>query len=312
MKHLIFDLQGNGGGLLYAAQQIADEFLTDQKLIVYSEGRAQPRSDLKAGKKGLWEDGQLVVLTDEYSASASEIVSGAIQDWDRGLIVGRRSYGKGLVQRPIDLTDGSQMRLTIARYYTPSGRCVQKPYDDIESYKKDLTDRYLNGEFSNQDSIKLPDSLKYNTLILNREVYGGGGIMPDVFVPIDTASITDYYRDLIQEGHLTSFTLEYVDKNREKLLEKYPTFADFNTSFKTDKALMDEFFKHVEKEDKELKFNEEQYKISENLLKLRMKAVLAQDIWGYNEFYQIYNESNEILQRAVQVLEKNEYAEKLK
>jgi carboxyl-terminal processing protease len=312
MKHLIFDLQGNGGGLLYAAQQIADEFLTDQKLIVYSEGRAQPRSDLKAGKKGLWEDGQLVVLTDEYSASASEIVSGAIQDWDRGLIVGRRSYGKGLVQRPIDLTDGSQMRLTIARYYTPSGRCVQKPYDDIESYKKDLTDRYLNGEFSNQDSIKLPDSLKYNTLILNREVYGGGGIMPDVFVPIDTASITDYYRDLIQEGHLTSFTLEYVDKNREKLLEKYPTFADFNASFKTDKALMDEFFKHVEKEDKELKFNEEQYKISENLLKLRMKAVLAQDIWGYNEFYQIYNESNEILQRAVQVLEKNEYAEKLK
>jgi carboxyl-terminal processing protease len=312
MKHLIFDLQGNGGGLLYAAQQIADEFLTEQKLIVYSEGRAQPRSDLKAGKKGLWEDGQLVVLTDEYSASASEIVSGAIQDWDRGLIVGRRSYGKGLVQRPIDLTDGSQMRLTIARYYTPSGRCVQKPYDDIESYKKDLTDRYLNGEFSNQDSIKLPDSLKYNTLILNREVYGGGGIMPDVFVPIDTASITDYYRDLIQEGHLTSFTLEYVDKNREKLLDKYPTFADFNASFKTDKALMDEFFKHVEKEDKELKFNEEQYKISEDLLKLRMKAVLAQDIWGYNEFYQIYNESNEILQRALQVLENNEYAEKLK
>ena len=252
------------------------------------------------------------MLTDEYSASASEIVSGAIQDWDRGLIVGRRSYGKGLVQRPIDLTDGSQMRLTIARYYTPSGRCVQKPYDDIESYKKDLTDRYLNGEFSNQDSIKLPDSLKYNTLILNREVYGGGGIMPDVFVPIDTASITDYYRDLIQEGHLTSFTLEYVDKNREKLLDKYPTFADFNASFKTDKALMDEFFKHVEKEDKELKFNEEQYKISEDLLKLRMKAVLAQDIWGYNEFYQIYNESNEILQRALQVLENNEYAEKLK
>ena len=151
-----------------------------------------------------------------------------------------------------------------------------------------------------------------NAQVVISQVYGGGGIMPDVFVPIDTASITDYYRDLIQEGHLTSFTLEYVDKNREKLLEKYPTFADFNASFKTDKTLMDEFFKHVEKEDKELKFNEEQYKISEDLLKLRMKAVLAQDIWGYNEFYQIYNESNEILQRAVQVLEKNEYAEKLK
>lgn len=309
MKKLIFDLQDNGGGLLDAAQKVADEFLSDDKLIVYSEGRAQPRNNLKAGKKGLWEDGALVILTDEYSASASEIVSGAIQDWDRGLIVGRRSYGKGLVQRPIDLTDGSQMRLTIARYYTPTGRWIQKPYDDPELYKKDLTQRYLNGEFSHADSIKLPDSLKFETLITKRTVYGGGGIMPDIFVPIDTLQITDYFRDLIQGGHVNSFSLEYVDKQRDKLLAIYPTFESYMKNFSMDKAFMDEFFAYVEKEDKDIVFKESEYKTSENLIKLRLKSVLAQDIWGYNEFYQIYNESNEIIQRAVQSLENKEYEE---
>ena len=279
MKHLIFDLQDNGGGLLYAAQQLADEFLSGDKLIVYSEGRSQPRSDLKAGKKGLWEDGKLVILTDEYSASASEILSGAVQDWDRGVIVGRRTYGKGLVQRPIDLTDGSQIRLTIARYFTPSGRFIQKPYDDLDEYHNDITRRFENGEFNSADSIKFPDSLKHYTLSKKRTVYGGGGIMPDVFVPIDTSGVTDYFKDLIQKGHLTGFSLEYVDKNRDKLLEKYPDFNSFLTQFTIDKKYMDEFFAYVEKEDKELKFNEEQYKVSEALLKLRMKAVLAQDIW---------------------------------
>ena len=307
MKHLVFDLQGNGGGLLDAAQKIADEFLSDDKLIVYSEGRAQPRSNLKAYKKGLWEEGKLVILTDEYSASASEILSGSIQDWDRGLIVGRRTYGKGLVQRPIDLTDGSQMRLTIARYYTPSGRCVQKPYNDIDDYRNDLNNRYKNGEFTNMDSIHLADSLKYTTLSTKRTVYGGGGIMPDIFVPLDTTEITDYYKDLIQNGHINSFSLEYVDKHRDELLVQYPTFDSYLKGFTIDKKLMDEFFKFVEKEDKELKFNEEQYKSSENLLKLRMKAILAQDIWGYNEFYQVYNQSNEIVLRAVKAIETGEY-----
>jgi carboxyl-terminal processing protease len=307
MKHLIFDLQGNGGGLLDAAQKVADEFLSGEKLIVYSEGRAQPRTNLKAGKKGLWEDGSLIVLTDEYSASASEIVSGAIQDWDRGMIIGRRSYGKGLVQRPIDLTDGSQVRLTIARYYTPTGRWIQKPYDDPEAYKKDLTQRYLNGEFQHVDSIKLPDSLKFQTMVTNRTVYGGGGIMPDVFVALDTTEITDYYSDLIQGGHVTGFSLEYVDKNRDHLLAQYPSFKDFNSKFVVDKKFMDEFFAYVEREDKELKFNEEQYKISETLLKLRIKAVLAQDVWGYSEFYQVYNQSNEIMQRAVKAIQDKEY-----
>lgn len=312
MENLIFDLQGNGGGLLYAAHQLADEFLSGDKLIVYSEGRAQPRSDLKAGRKGAWENGQLIILTDEYSASASEILSGAIQDWDRGLVVGRRTYGKGLVQRPIDLTDGSQIRLTIARYYTPTGRFIQKPYDDPEAYDKDLTQRYLNGEFTNADSIKLPDSLKHETLINKRTVYGGGGIMPDVFVPLDTNGITDYYRNLVQKGYLNGFVLEYVDKNRDEILKSHQDFNSFRNHFKIDKGIMNEFFDYVKKEDPELEYNDEQYKTSEDLLTLRMKAVMAQDIWGYNEFYQIYNDSNEIVMKAVEILQKGEYDNKLK
>ena len=306
MKHLVFDLQGNGGGLLDAAQKLADEFLSGDKLIVYSEGRAQPRSNLKAYRTGKWEDGQLILLTDEYSASASEILSGAIQDWDRGLIIGRRSFGKGLVQRPIDLTDGSQIRLTIARYYTPAGRFIQKPYDDMEAYDNDLTQRYLNGEFSHVDSIKLPDSLKHQTLLSKRTVYSGGGIMPDIFVPIDTSEITDYFRDLVQGGHVMSFSLEYVDKHRDKMLASYPSFADFKSKFVLDEKFMKEFFEFVKTADAKLEYNAEEYKTSEKLLKMRIKANLAQDIWGYDEFYEIFNESNEALVRAVQAIQNGE------
>ena len=312
MKHLIFDLQDNGGGLLYAAQQLADEFLSGDKLIVYSEGRSQPRSDLEAGKKGLWEEGKLVILTDEYSASASEILSGAVQDWDRGVIVGRRTYGKGLVQRPIDLTDGSQMRLTIARYFTPSGRFIQKPYDDLDEYHKDIAKRLENGELNSADSIKFPDSLKHYTLTNKRIVYGGGGIMPDVFVPIDTSGVNDLFRDLNQKGYITGFSLEYVDKNRDKLLETYPQFDSFNKNFSIDKSFMDEFFSYVSKEDKEFKLTDEQLKECESLLKLRMKAVLAQDIWGYNEFYQVINSQNEILNKAISVITSDVYEKVLK
>lgn len=311
MENLIFDLQGNGGGLLYTAKYLADEFLSDDKLIVYSEGRAQPRSDLNAGIKGLWEDGKLVVLTDEYSASASEILSGAIQDWDRGMIVGRRTFGKGLVQRPIDLTDGSQIRLTIARYYTPSGRFIQKSYEDKDAYRKDLVERYDRGEFLHEDSIKFEDSLVFETLIKKRKVYGGGGIMPDVFVPLDTTEVTDYFTALVRSGNVNSFALEYVDKNREDLLSNYDTFDKFRDNFDLDKKFMDDFFEYIEKEreedDEELKFNKEEYELSENLLKLRIKATLAQDLWGYSEFYQIYNNSNEILQKAIEVIESDDY-----
>ncbi|MDX2362886.1 MAG: S41 family peptidase [Crocinitomicaceae bacterium] len=309
MKNLIFDLQGNSGGLLYAAKLLGDEFLSDNKLIVYSEGRKQPRQNMTADTDGGWESGKLIILTDEYSASASEILSGAVQDWDRGLIVGRRTYGKGLVQRPIDLSDGSQIRLTIARYFTPSGRFIQKPYDDLESYHMDLWDRYQNGEFMNQDSIKLPDSLMYTTLIKKRTVYGGGGIMPDFFVPLDTLEITDYFSSVIRGGHLNTYTLTYVNSERKKLNKTYPTFEDFKESFIIDEAFMDKLFKYIEKEDPELEFNEEEYKISEKLLKLRIKAMIAQNLWSFAEFFEIYNDSNEILQKAIQIIESSEYDE---
>lgn len=307
MKNLILDLQDNGGGLLYAAKTVSDEFLSDNKLIVYSEGRSQPRQDLNAGALGNWEKGRLIVLTNENTASASEIVSGAIQDWDRGLIVGRRSFGKGLVQRPIDLSDGSQIRLTIARYFTPSGRFIQKPYDDLEAYRNDYMDRYLHGELSSQDSIKLNDSLKFQTKLTKRNVYGGGGIMPDVFVPLDTLSVTEYYKSLVRGGHFNSFSLTYVEKNREKLMASYPTFDKYKSDFTVDQKLMDEFFEFVKKEEAELKFNEAEYKTSEQSIKLRMKAMMAQDLWGISEYYQVANAENEILQKAIQTIESEMY-----
>lgn len=307
MENLIFDLQSNGGGLLYAAQQIADEFLSENKLIVYSEGRAQPRQDLNAGAAGNWEKGRLIILTDENSASASEIVSGAIQDWDRGLIVGRRTFGKGLVQRPIDLSDGAQVRLTIARYYTPSGRFIQKPYDDLEAYRDDYMRRFMKGEMTSADSIKLPDSLKFSTKITTRPVYGGGGIMPDVFVPLDTTEITDFYRDLSRTGVFNTFTLTYVDDNRESINKKYPDFDKYNADFKIDKTFMDKFFDAAKKENKEFKINEKEYAISKNLIETRIKAVIAQDLFGLESFFKIYNSKNEILQKAIDLLNKNEY-----
>jgi carboxyl-terminal processing protease len=307
MKQLIFDLQGNGGGLLDAAHRLADEFLSEDKLIVYSEGRTQPRSNLRAGKKGLWEKGDLIILTDEYAASASEILSGALQDWDRALIVGRRTFGKGLVQRPIQLADGGEIRITIARYFTPTGRFIQKPYDDTESYKKDLTQRYLNGEFQNADSIKFPDSLKFLTLKTKRTVYGGGGIMPDVFVPLDTLEITDYFGDLVRGGHVNTFIFSYVNKNRESLRKTYPNFSSFQKNFKIDDAFMKSFFDYVAQEDSTLIYNDKEYQQSKFLLQNRMTSNLAQDLWGANESFQIYNATNEVLQKAISVLKSNTY-----
>lgn len=307
MENLIFDLQGNGGGLLYAAKTVADEFLSGNKLVVYSEGEHQPRRDMNAGDKGEFEKGKLIILTDESTASASEIVSGAVQDWDRGVIVGRRTYGKGLVQRPIDLSDGSQIRLTIARYYTPAGRSVQKPYDDLEAYKNDYYNRYLHGEMSNQDSIKLSDSLRYETKITKRAIYGGGGVMPDVFVPIDTTELSDYYRDLVRSSSINNFALTYVESNRDEILKDFSSVKEFKNGFVMDKKVMDLFFSYVEEENEDLKFVEEEYEISKELIQLRLKAQIAQNIWDYNGFYEIYNDKNEVLQEALKLLNTKDY-----
>jgi carboxyl-terminal processing protease len=308
MQDLIFDLQGNGGGLLYAAKVVADEFLDKNKLIVYSEGRRQPRQEYLADEKGLFEKGRLVILIDESSASASEILSGAIQDWDRGLIVGRRSFGKGLVQRPIDLSDGGQMRLTIARYYTPSGRFIQRPYEDHDEYEKDRVNRYLRGEYMHKDSIKLPDSLLYQTKVTKREVYGGGGIMPDVFVSMDTSGITPYFRTIARKGYMNSFAIAYVNDNRAQLKSTYPNFEAYKTNWETNYGSVETaFLDYVKNENPELEFNEEEFKESRELIKLRIAGFIAQNIWDYEQFWEIYNQTNEVLQRAVEVLRNKEY-----
>ena len=241
MKKLIFDLRSNGGGYLETAFKICEEFLSEEKMVVYTEGEKQPRQEWKTtSRKGEFEKGNLVILTDEYTASASEITSGAVQDWDRGVIVGRRTFGKGLVQRPFNLDDGSQVRLTIARYYIPSGRCIQKPYDNgVDDYRQDYQKRYSHGEMIYADSISFPDSLKYHTNN-NRVVYGGGGIMPDIFVPMDTTRASDYYINLRSKNLFNEYSINYAEANREELLKKYPTYEDFNKAW-DELDLMQEF-----------------------------------------------------------------------
>ncbi len=303
---LILDLTGNGGGYLEVAIKLADQFLDDEKLIVYTEGRNNPRRDYRATYKGDFETGNILILTDEGSASASEIVAGAIQDWDRGIIIGRRSFGKGLVQRPLRLPDSSMVRLTVARYYTPTGRLIQKPYDMSKAeYDKDIINRYNNGELSHEDSTHFPDSLKYYTLTNSRVVYGGGGIMPDFFVPIDTLYYSDYYRDLLSKGILNQFTLNYVDNNREKLNRTYREFAAFHKNFEVTDKLLDDLVRYAEKEN--VPQDKQGLETSEEKIKLLVKAYIARDLWTTSEFYEIINEQESRYIKAIEICDNWDY-----
>ena len=306
MQDLILDLQGNGGGYLNAAIDLANEFLQQKDLIVYTEGRAARRSNFYAKGNGKFKDGRLIVLVDEYSASASEIVTGAIQDWDRGVIVGRRTFGKGLVQRPIDLPDGSMIRLTVSRYYTPTGRCIQKPYENgkIEEYHHDLIDRYNRGELMSADSIHFPDSMRYNTLVSERTVYGGGGIMPDVFIPVDTARYTDYHRKLVASGLVNRVSMNYLDRNRNQMMAKYPKFQQYKQGFVVGEDIMEELLKMAG--DEKIEFEEEQYNRSKPLIMLQIKALIARDLYDMAQYFQIINDDNPSYQKALQIINNKE------
>jgi carboxyl-terminal processing protease len=311
VNDLILDLTGNAGGYLDVAVALADQFLDDEKIIVYTEGLHSPRTDYMAQQTGLFENGKIVILIDEGSASASEIVSGAIQDWDRGILIGRRSFGKGLVQRQLDLPDGSLIRLTTAHYYTPSGRLIQKPYGNgLEDYENEINNRYEHGELMHIDSISFPDSLRFKTLVTHRNVYGGGGIMPDIFIPIDTAGFTNYYRDLIRKGILNQFVLQYVDKNRRKLQNSYKSFSTFNEDFPITDELLKKMTDFAANEG--LPMNEQEFSAARSKILLILKAYIARDLFSTSEFYEIINQDDNNFKKAVEVLENwDAYSKKL-
>lgn len=306
MKDLILDLQSNGGGYLGAAVDVASQFLRPGSLVVYTQGRNQSKQVLKAEGGGLFRQGRVVVLVDEFSASAAEIVTGALQDHDRALVVGRRTFGKGLVQRPIDLPDGSMIRLTTSHYYTPSGRCIQKPYEKgkKEEYAQDLEQRYTHGELLHKDSIRLDSSQVYHTLIDKRIVYGGGGVMPDVFVPIDTAQITKFHIALRRNNLINEATLRYIDNHRKALRQQYKTFDLFERDFIVPKSLIDEIVaaakakKITPKDDKELAETIEDLRFS-------LKSIFINGLFESSDFYQFVNQKNNIVQEALKQLKSN-------
>ena len=307
MKDLILDLRGNGGGYLRTAIRLCDEFLDENKLIVYTMGRnaQKEQTHTRSNQEGMFESGRLVVLIDESSASASEILAGAMQDWDRGLVIGRRSFGKGLVQKPINLPDGSAIRLTISRYYTPSGRCIQKPYDEgVDAYRKEKYDRRNSGELFSVDSIEFNDSLRFETQG-GREVYGGGGIMPDIFIPLDTSYNSKYYRDLMRKGAFNTFALDYVDQNRDQLKEAYPDFGKYKAEFSTEGKLWDEFKAHAE--DKGVEYDQEGYERAKEVVHTRLKAQIAANLWDNARFYEVINGLSDEYKRALEALEDNTF-----
>lgn len=302
MHDIIIDLQDNGGGFLQAAAKITEEFLQKNDLIVYTEGRAQNRRNYRADGNGSLRKGKVYVLINEYSASAAEILTGALQDQDRATVIGRRSFGKGLVQRPIEFDDGSMIRLTIAHYYTPSGRCIQKPYakGDREDYAMDIEKRFKNGELYSADSIHFADSLKYQTLRLHRTVYGGGGIMPDEFVPLDTTQFTKLHRQIVARSLIINATLRYVDQHRTELKSRYTNFDDYLANYHVPQAMTDSIFAEAERLKLKPCTKEERDKTLP-MLTLQLKALIARDIWDMNEYYRIMNESNRIVAKAVEI-----------
>ncbi len=324
MKDIVIDLQGNGGGYLQAAVDLANQFLDNGEMIVYTEGRSTGRHEYHA-EPGKMHIGKIIILVDGYTASASEIVSGAIQDNDRGIIVGRRTFGKGLVQRPIDLPDGSQIRLTIAHYYSPVGRCVQKPYvkGDKKKYDMDMLDRLNSGELMSADSIHFPDSLKYTTRG-GRIVYGGGGIMPDVYVPIDTTYYTRLHRELNAKSCVNSTTLKWLNLNRKSLVKEYAIddyrkanarrldnkpfemedlragFNRFKQEFTVPQDMMDMLVAKAKEE--KIEYTDSAFQATLPLLRLQMKALVARDLWDMSEYYELMNPTNEIYKKGLEAL----------
>ncbi len=311
MNNLIVDLTGNGGGILGTSTDIADEFLGKDKLLVYTEGKNQPRMTLNSTSKGEFKSGKLVILVNEGSASASEILSGAIQDWDRGVIVGRRTFGKGLVQRQLPLTDGTMIRLTVARYYTPTGRGIQKPYNggELDAYNSDFINRFKHGEMMNADSIQFPDSLKYATLVSKRTVYGGGGIMPDVFVPIDTTDASSLHRQLIAKGIINRLTIQEVDNNRKQLLHNYPTIEAFKNNYTISSEIVEKMKDKAQQED--IEWNDEDFEKSVKLILTQMKALIARDLYDSSAFYRIINDIDDIFSKGLEVISNDKLYNKI-
>lgn len=309
MKNLVFDLRGNSGGYLNIAFDLADQFLPAGKLVVYTKGARSPKQDFIATSSGTFETGKLVVLIDEGSASASEIVAGAVQDWDRGLILGRRSFGKGLVQRPYMLPDSSMVRITTARYYTPSGRCIQKSYaDGEEAYAEDLDKRFKHGELYHADSIKFPDSLRYFTQN-KRIVYGGGGVMPDYFIPFDTLFASRYYTEIFRKGLLNEFTVQFIETRRKDLLKTYPDIKSFKNNFTDDQKLLDEFVAFAET--KEVPRNEKDLEASGPQIKTVLKGLIARNLFNMNAYFEIVGTNDDELIKAIEVIKNDSLFQKL-
>ncbi len=309
MESLIFDLRGNTGGYLNTAIELVDQFIDEGKLIVFTEGIHSPRQEWRSTAAGLYTTGKLVVLIDEGSASASEILSGAIQDHDRGVVIGRRSFGKGLVQRPFNLPDGAQIRLTTSRYHTPSGRCIQRPYEKgAEDYAREMEKRLKHGEYYHADSIHFPDSLKFKT-DGGRTVYGGGGIMPDLFIPVDTAYNSKLYTNLVRKGALNRFTTDYALKHRDEIKAQYGDFDNYNKNFVVGEDLVNGLKKAAE--DAKVEWNEEQFNRSEKFLLLQIKALIARNVWETQQYYQVMASSDPGVQKAIEILNDNKAFNKI-